>query len=72
MAAILRIAIGLDRTQDGRVKSVSVKTDDDTITMSLRASGKKRGELGLNVYAANERKGLLADLSGRKVKIVEE
>jgi hypothetical protein len=54
------------------VKSVSVETDDDTITMSLRASGKKRGELGLNVYAANERKGLLADLSGRKVKIVEE
>jgi hypothetical protein len=51
---------------------VSVAATEDTITISLRAAGKKRGELGLNVYAANERKGLLADLSGCKVKIVEE
>jgi exopolyphosphatase/guanosine-5'-triphosphate,3'-diphosphate pyrophosphatase len=72
MAAILRVAIGLDRTQDGRVKSVSVTTDDEQITVAVRSRGKKRGELGLNIYAANERKELLAELSGRKVKFVED
>ncbi|NCW83551.1 MAG: Ppx/GppA family phosphatase, partial [Acidimicrobiia bacterium] len=29
LAAILRIAIGLDRTQDGRVKSVTVRAEDE-------------------------------------------
>jgi exopolyphosphatase/guanosine-5'-triphosphate,3'-diphosphate pyrophosphatase len=72
LAAILRVAIGLDRTQDGRVTDLAVDVDDDELRITLQARSGKKGELSLNIYAANERKGLLADLTGRKVKFVEE
>ena len=71
LAAILRVAIGLDRTQDGRVQALSVDVDDEELRIVLRGHNGKKGQLSLNVYAANERKGLLADLIGRKVKFVE-
>jgi hypothetical protein len=70
LAALLRVAIGLDRTYDARVKSASVKVGAEEITISARSRGKKT-DISLNLYAANERKGLLAEVTKRKVKITE-
>ena len=70
LAGILRVAIGLDRTYDGRVKSVSVKISASELSIIAKSRGKK-ADIGLNLYAANERKGLLADVSKRKVKFSE-
>jgi exopolyphosphatase/guanosine-5'-triphosphate,3'-diphosphate pyrophosphatase len=70
LAGILRVSIGLDRTYDARVKSASVKVTADELLVSVKPRGKKT-DIALNLYAANERKGLLADVSKRKVKFVE-
>jgi exopolyphosphatase/guanosine-5'-triphosphate,3'-diphosphate pyrophosphatase len=68
LAAILRIAIGLDRTQDGRVKSVTVRAEDEQLLIFAKASAK--ADIELNLYAANERRNLLADVVETKVKIL--
>ena len=70
LAGILRVSIGLDRTYDARVKSASVKVTADELLVSVKPRGKKT-DIALNLYAANERKGLLADVSKRKVKFAE-
>ncbi len=68
LAGLLRIAIGLDRTQDGRVKKVSTRSEDEQLLIFVKTSTKF--DLELNLYAANERRGLLSDVLGTKVKIV--
>jgi exopolyphosphatase/guanosine-5'-triphosphate,3'-diphosphate pyrophosphatase len=70
LAGILRIAIGLDRTYDARVKSVSVKVSANELLIAAKSRGKK-SDISLNLYAANERKGLLSEVSKRKVKFTE-
>lgn len=70
LAGILRVAIGLDRTYDARVKSVAVKVSESELAIVAKPRGKK-ADIGLNLYAANERKGLLADVSKRRVKFSE-
>ena len=71
LAGILRVAIGLDRTYDARVKSVVVKVGDDDISVIAKSRGKKM-PITLNLYAANERKGLLSDVSKRRIKFSEK
>ncbi len=68
LSAILRIAIGLDRTQDGRVKSVTVRAEDDQFLIFAKAAAK--ADIELNLYAANERRSLLADVLTTKVKVL--
>ena len=68
LAAILRIAIGLDRTQDGRVKSVTVRAEDDQLLIFAKASAK--ADIELNLYAANERRNMLADVLATRVKVL--
>jgi len=70
LAGILRIAIGLDRTYDARVKTILVKVSTSELLITAKSRGKKN-DISLNLYAANERKGLLADVSKRKVKLSE-
>jgi exopolyphosphatase/guanosine-5'-triphosphate,3'-diphosphate pyrophosphatase len=70
LAGILRIAIGLDRTYDARVKSASVKVSANELLIAAKSRGKK-SDISLNLYAANERKGLLSEVSNRKVKFTE-
>jgi len=70
LAGILRVSIGLDRTYDARVKSASIKVTADELLVSVKPRGKKT-DIALNLYAANERKGLLAEVSKRKVKFAE-
>jgi exopolyphosphatase/guanosine-5'-triphosphate,3'-diphosphate pyrophosphatase len=60
LSAILRIAIGLDRTHDGRTTSVSVSQKNKSLQIALY--GKKRADLDLNVYATQQRVALLADV----------
>jgi exopolyphosphatase/guanosine-5'-triphosphate,3'-diphosphate pyrophosphatase len=67
LAAILRIAVGLDRTQDGRVKKMSVALTDLDLNISFTTSKKLDNEL--NEFAANERRSLLAEVLGLRVKI---
>ena len=68
LAGILRIAIGLDRTQDGRVKKVMTELTDDLVEIRFSTSKSKDGDL--NAYAATERRALLSDVLNRRVKIV--
>lgn len=70
LAALLRVAVGLDRTYDARVKSVSVTVEAGDISIEVKPRGKKT-DVSLNLYAANERKGLLSDVSNRRVKFSE-
>lgn len=70
LAAILRVAVGLDRTYDARVKTATAKLGSTELVITAKSRGKK-SDISLNLYAANERKGLLADVSKRRVKFVE-
>ncbi|NQW68124.1 MAG: hypothetical protein HQ454_02355, partial [Acidimicrobiaceae bacterium] len=70
LAGVLRVAIGLDRTYDARVKSVAVQMTTDDVLITVKSRGKK-ADISLNLYAANERKGLLGEVAKRKVKFAE-
>lgn len=70
LAAILRVAVGLDRTYDARVKTATAKLGSTELVITAKSRGKK-SDISLNLYAANERKGLLADVSKRRVKFLE-
>jgi len=68
LAGVLRVAIGLDRTQDGRVKKVTTRLDEDTLEIHFTTGKSKEGDL--NAYAATERRALLSEVLNRRVKIV--
>ncbi|MEO8162276.1 MAG: Ppx/GppA phosphatase family protein [Ilumatobacteraceae bacterium] len=68
LAGLLRVAIGLDRTQDGRVNKITVNTSAKELEISIKTTSNQDAEL--NVYAANERKGLLSEVTGRRVKVL--
>jgi exopolyphosphatase/guanosine-5'-triphosphate,3'-diphosphate pyrophosphatase len=70
LAAILRVSVGLDRTYDARVKSVSTKMTADELLVTVKPR-RKKADISLNLYAANERKGLLAEVSKRRVRFAE-
>lgn len=57
LAGILRVAIGLDRTHDGRCSDVTLKKKDDTLRLKL--FGDDNVDLSLNTYATKERIDLL-------------
>lgn len=67
LSAVLRVAIGLDRTHDGRVEDVGIDVDDTTITVVVEAAGSVN--LDLNLHAAAERASLLADVFAHKVAL---
>ena len=50
------------------MKKVSTRSEDEQLLIFVKASAKF--DLELNLYAANERRGLLSDVLGTKVKIV--
>lgn len=69
LAAILRVAIGLDRSHDGRVAEIGVTTDDRRLTIAvIPVAG---ADITLEIYAATERSDLLAEVTGRQVEIIE-
>lgn len=68
LAAILRIADGLDRGRAGRVSGVSASDDGETVYLSV--SGK--GDLGAELYGVEKKKDLFEDAFGRKVQVTAE
>jgi exopolyphosphatase/guanosine-5'-triphosphate,3'-diphosphate pyrophosphatase len=71
LAGLLRIAVGLDRSRDGVVKSVSVeragKQGDRKVLKLLLDTGGNDAEV--EVYAAEARTGLLEDALGVAVQL---
>jgi exopolyphosphatase/guanosine-5'-triphosphate,3'-diphosphate pyrophosphatase len=67
LAAILRIAIGLDRSHDRRVQQVSVERRRGRVVVHVGADAGR--DIGLELYAANERSSLLAEVLGAPVDV---
>ncbi len=67
LAGILRIAIGLDRSHAGTVTSVNVSYTDDLVRIEPVAA--PDGDIELELFAANERSGLLSLSLKRTVKV---
>ena len=67
MASVLRIAIGLDRSHDGRVRQVSVTKKNSKIEIVTKSRGDE--DLGVNIYSARERSDLLCEVTGCTVEI---
>lgn len=72
LAAILRVAIGLDRSHDGRVSRVRVErrtggTEGRVVIEAVPADDR---DIALEVYSAHERCALLSDVLGRRVDVM--
>ena len=67
LAALLRVAIGLDRGHDGHVTDVRARVLRGKLVIeALPARG---ADLALDLYAANERRTLLEEVMGRPVEV---
>jgi exopolyphosphatase/guanosine-5'-triphosphate,3'-diphosphate pyrophosphatase len=69
LAGLLRVAIGLDRSQEGRVAGITVSRRGPRITVHATPAA-ATDDLDLELYAANERAPLLRDVLGRDVRVV--
>lgn len=82
LAAVLRVAIGLDRRHEGRVVGVRVRDDGAGVEehdgtepdqrrppLVIEAVAAPGREVTLELFAADERKGLLERVLGRPVQI---
>lgn len=69
LAAVLRVAIGLDRSHEQRVIGLRTDTDDDRIRIDVRSASST--DIALELYAANERKGLLEEVCGRRIELLQ-
>ena len=67
LAGILRVAIGFDRSHDGRVRSVEVALRRGKLVVRPVPAGD--ADLSLERYAADQRKDLLEDVLGLPVTI---
>ena len=69
-AAILRVAVGLDRNHDGAVAQVEVSKDDPVvITVRPQDELGPGHDLSFECWSANERTALLASLLGVPVEV---
>jgi hypothetical protein len=69
LASLLRIAVGLDRNHAGRVRGVSCREADDG-ALVVEVSAVPGADVSLELYAANQRTDLLAEVTGRAVTVV--
>jgi exopolyphosphatase/guanosine-5'-triphosphate,3'-diphosphate pyrophosphatase len=69
LAAILRVAIGLDRSHARKVHGVGVARRGEHIVLELLSA--PGAELGLERYSADQRKDLLVEVLGRPVELTE-
>ncbi len=68
LAALLRVAIGLDRSHDGRVSAVrAVREGKRLVVEAVAVPGT---DVSLEVWTAHERSGLLAEVLGLPVTFV--
>ncbi len=68
LAALLRVAIGLDRTHGRRVASVRARADDDLVL--IEAMPTVGSDVDLEIHTANERSSLLGEVVDRPVEVV--
>ncbi len=68
LSGILRVAIGLDRAHDGRVTGLTGNVN--TQRVALRAAARTGTDIDLELYTANERSALLADVLQRRVDVL--
>jgi exopolyphosphatase/guanosine-5'-triphosphate,3'-diphosphate pyrophosphatase len=68
LAAILRIAIGLDRTHADAVGRVEVDVRKDAVHVAVGARD-PGGDVSIEVWSAGQRTGLLAEVLGRPVVV---
>jgi exopolyphosphatase/guanosine-5'-triphosphate,3'-diphosphate pyrophosphatase len=68
LAAILRVAIGLDRSHRCNVHAVRAEVQPKRIVVF--AIPEPGADIGLELYAANERKDLLERVTGRRVELL--
>jgi exopolyphosphatase/guanosine-5'-triphosphate,3'-diphosphate pyrophosphatase len=68
LAAILRVAIGLDRSHDGRVARVRVLRRDGRLVVEAVAADER--DIALEVYSAHERRGLLDEVLDMRVDVL--
>jgi exopolyphosphatase/guanosine-5'-triphosphate,3'-diphosphate pyrophosphatase len=66
-AAILRVAIGLDRGHESRVRAVGAEVTPERVTITAVPAAGVDAEL--ERYAAGERTGLLEEVAGRPVAV---
>lgn len=69
-AGLLRVAIGLDRSHRRHVATVRVRDRGDRLLVEAVPAGREV-DLDLELYAANERTGLLAEALGVEVDVME-
>ncbi len=67
LAGLLRVAIGLDRSHENRVAYVAASSLDP---LRIEVTPRDGADISLELYAANERSGLLAEALGRPVEAV--
>jgi exopolyphosphatase/guanosine-5'-triphosphate,3'-diphosphate pyrophosphatase len=67
LAGLLRIAIGLDRSHDRRVSEVQVHRRGTGLV--VEAVPRDGSDLGLELYAANDRRSLLEEALGREIVV---
>jgi len=67
LAGVLRIAIGLDRSHDGRVRGLQIHTGRSKLTIGVVPVDGT--DLSLELYAAGERRGLLEAVVGRTIEL---
>ncbi|MFM7068764.1 MAG: Ppx/GppA family phosphatase, partial [Actinomycetes bacterium] len=69
-AALLRVAVGLDRNHDGAVASVEVVTGEQIqVVVRPKADAGSDSDLSFECWSANERTGLLASVLGVPVVV---
>jgi exopolyphosphatase / guanosine-5'-triphosphate,3'-diphosphate pyrophosphatase len=68
LSGILRVAIGLDRSHDGRVQSLTAQMHGDRLV--VEAIARRGKEISLELYTASERSGLLEEVLGHRVDII--
>jgi exopolyphosphatase/guanosine-5'-triphosphate,3'-diphosphate pyrophosphatase len=67
LAALLRVAVGLDRAHRGSVRSLRCVEDGDGLRIDV--DGEEGADTSVEVWSADERKGLLEEVLGRPVEV---
>ena len=67
LAGILRVAIGLDRAHRGSVGALRCVEGEDGLVIEIEPAG--GADTTVEVWSADERKGLLAEVLGRPVEV---
>jgi exopolyphosphatase / guanosine-5'-triphosphate,3'-diphosphate pyrophosphatase len=71
LAGLLRVAIGLDRSHDGRVVDIDVSWSSPLQLIAIARADLGDGEdLDLELYAANQRSALLCEQMDREFRVV--